>query len=76
MTCSPNCPVHKEGLQRGRNFGPLAGRVFRLLSRWWAGCASVVQQAYRRLVTDRAVWALLVVVPAPILQFPGRPQGS
>lgn len=34
-----------------------------------AGCAIVIQQHNRRLVADRPVRALLVVVLAPILQF-------
>jgi putative transposase len=51
------------------NFGSPAGRVFRPLSRWRAGSAKVIQQRNRRLLADRAMWALFVVVLAPILQF-------
>ena len=67
-----DAPVYKESLFLRAvrpNFGSPAVRVFRLRSRWRAGCANVIQQANRRLLADRAVRALLVVVLAPILQF-------
>lgn len=49
------------------NFRPPRTRVLRLLSRWRAGCASVVLQQNRRSVADRAMGTFFVIVPTPSL---------
>ena len=50
-------------------FGSPEAGVFRLFSRWRAGCAIVVQQRNRGSLPDRPVRAFLIVVLAPILQL-------
>src|SRR5262245_54859312 len=45
------------------------GWSFPAFSRWRAGCAIVIQQRNRCSLADCTVWALLIVVLAPILQF-------
>ena len=57
--------------------GPPETRVFRLLSRRWAGRAGGSHEANRGLVADGPVRPILVVVLAPILQlFAGVGKGQ